>query len=136
MKAERDTAAGMVSGDRGGMPGQRNLRYAWLILNYALAADIVYRAGFAREAYGQIADLIFIWLGAQLFYVILELSVQGSLITVFRVSAVPATVLGILAAGGLLLLTQFWSGRIILAGGFALALVAVLALLVVARRRA
>ncbi len=125
-----------ITGLRGDRQVEKNLRYAWLVLNYALAADIVYRAGFAREAYGRIADLIFIWLGAQLFYLVLELSVQGSLVAVFRLSAVPATVLGIVAAGGLLLLTQFWSGRIILAGAFGLALVAVLALLVVARRRA
>ncbi len=114
--------------------GERNLRYSWLILNYALAADIVWRAGFAHAPYGQIADLVFIWLGAQLFYVILELSVRGSLIAVFRLSSVPATILGILVAGGFLLLTTYWSGRLILAGVFALALVAVLALMLVARR--
>jgi hypothetical protein len=43
-----------------------NVRYAWLLLTYALAADVFYRAGFARQTFGQIADLLFIWIGSAL----------------------------------------------------------------------
>lgn len=119
----------------GAAPRHRNLQYAWLLLNYALGADIVYRAAFARQAYGQIADLVFIWLGSLLFYTVLELSVTGSLVGMWRVSTIPMTVIGVVAAGVLLLVNIYWSGRLILTGGMFIAGMIVLALLVIARRR-
>lgn len=119
----------------GGGGGGANTRSAWLILTYALAADIVYRAGFARQPFGQIADLIFIWLGVQLFYVILEMSTLGSIVAAWRVSNIPSTVLAIVVAGVFLLLTTFWSAAVVLTGASALALMAVLAMILLARGR-
>jgi len=112
-----------------------NTWYAWLVLNYSLAADIVYRAGFARQAFGQIADLLFIWLGAQLFYVILEMSAGGTTVAALRASAIPATALAIVIAAGALILSSFWGSLVVTVGGALLALMAVLALALVWRRK-
>jgi len=118
--------------EQGGRP---NVRYAWLLLTYALAADIFYRAGFARQTFGQIADLLFIWIGAQLFYVILEMSTAGSIIAAFRVTFIPSTVLSIVVAAGALIMTRYWSALVVTAGVTSLALMAVLAMALLWKRR-
>ncbi len=128
------TTRGAIREQREGTGG-RNVRYSWLVLTYALAADIFYRAGFARETFGQIADLLFIWLGAQVFYVILEMSATGVTMAAFRAMTIPTMALAIVVAAGALLMTTFWSAAVVSAGVAALALMAVLALLVNARRR-
>ncbi len=141
MHSQSDRGSGNrneVTGPGRAIPGgnpERNLRNAWLLLTYALAADIVYRAGFLRAPLNQMADLVFIWLGAQLFYLITEISLYRSVVTAWRMSVVPATVLGIVLMGAALILYEYWGAGIILAGFSALAVVAVLALLVVARRK-
>ncbi len=79
----------------------RNIRYAWVLLNYALAGDIIYRGYLLAQDFALYADIFYIWAAANLFFVVLDLATGGMTLRAFKVSAVPAMLIGVIVAAGL-----------------------------------
>lgn len=113
----------------------RNVRWTWVLLNYALAGDILYRGGFLRQDFGQFADIFFIWAGALVFFAVLDVATGGLTLAAFRLTAVPTMILAFVIAGGTLVVALHWSAWGVTAGVFVLSVVALLAFAVVRRRR-
>ncbi len=133
---ERVAANEVASDERTEAVQSRNVRYAWVLLNYALAGDIVYRGYFLRQDFAQFADVFYIWAAANLFFVVLDLASGGMTARAFKVSAVPALIIGaVVAAGAVLVLLGRVNPWLVTIVGFALVLVSILTTAAVRRER-
>ncbi len=54
----------------------RNVRLAWVVLNYALGADIFWRGGILHQDLAAFADIFYIWMAANSFFVVLDVAME------------------------------------------------------------
>lgn len=112
----------------------RTTRWAWLLLNWALAADIFYRSGVLRQDLGAYADILFIWLGALVFYAIAALSAEGFVIVAAEVSFIPTIVLALAVATAAIFFVNTVNAWLVAGGILLVVLFATLAMALVWRR--
>jgi len=133
---EQKVANEVASDERTAAVQSRNIRYTWLALNYALAGDIVYRGYFLRQDFTQFADVSCIWVGANLFFVVLDLATGGMTGRAVRISGLPTLIIGaVVAAGAALALVAHTNPWLVTIIGFGLALAAILITVSVRRSR-
>jgi len=124
----------VVSDERTQSVQARNIRWTWIAMNYALALDIVYRAGMLGQELGQFVDIFGIWVGASLLYMVLDLTTGGTTPAAFRLWVVPAMAAG--AVFGLVAgLGTEWGVGVVAAVAAFLGTAALIVIMVVRRRR-
>lgn len=95
----RGVRAEVASDERTQAVQSRNVRFVWVLLNYALAGDIFYRGYILKQDFALFADIFYIWAATNLVFVVMDLATGGMTARAFKISAVPAIAIGIVAAG-------------------------------------